>query len=33
MMVVYVASDEFVGTVAQAVIFLAYAQVKREVVE
>jgi hypothetical protein len=32
MMVVHVASDAFVGTVAQAVTFLAYAQVKVEVV-
>ncbi len=31
MMVVHVASDAFVGTVAQAVTFLAYAQVKVEV--
>jgi hypothetical protein len=32
MMVVHVASDTFLGTVAQAVTFLAYAQVKVEVV-
>jgi hypothetical protein len=32
MMVIHVASDAFVGTVAQAVTFLAYAQVKAEVV-
>jgi hypothetical protein len=32
MMVVQVASDAFVGTIAQAVTFLAYAQVKVEVV-
>ncbi len=31
MMVVHVASDAFVGTVAQAVTFMAYAQVKVEV--
>jgi hypothetical protein len=31
MMVVHIASDAFVGTVAQAVTFLAYAQVKVEV--
>jgi hypothetical protein len=32
MMVIHVASDAFMGTVAQAVTFLAYAQVKVEVV-
>ncbi len=31
MMVVHIASDAFVGTVAQAVTFLSYAQVKVEV--